>query len=32
VAGKIGWAIIAAILGGVIWIVQIGLNAWRHLP
>lgn len=32
VAGKIGWTIIAAILGGVIWIVQIGLNAWRHLP
>ena len=32
VAGKIGWAIIAAILGSVIWIVQIGLNAWRHLP
>lgn len=31
-AAKIGWFIIAAILGGVVWIVQAGLNAWKHLP
>ena len=28
-AGKIGWVIIAAVLGGVIYIVNLGLNAWR---
>ena len=31
-ASKIGWAVIAAILGGVVWVVQLGLNAWKHLP
>lgn len=31
-ASKIGWAVIAAILGGVVWIVQLGLNAWKALP
>jgi len=31
-ASKIGWAVIAAMLGGVVWVVQLGLNAWKHLP
>ena len=31
-AAKIGWAIIAAMLGGLVWIVGAGLNAWRNLP
>ena len=28
-AGKIGWLIIAALLGGVIYVVNLGLNTWR---
>ena len=31
-ASKIGWTVIAAMLGGVVWVVQLGLNAWKHLP
>lgn len=29
VAGKIGWLVIAAMVGGIIWLVNAGLNAWR---
>lgn len=29
IAGKIGWLVIAAMVGGVIWLVNAGLNAWR---
>ena len=29
VASKIGWLVIAAIVGGIIWLVNAGLNAWR---
>ena len=32
VAAKVGWVVIAAILGGIVWIVQLGLQAWRSLP
>lgn len=28
-AAKIGWTVIAAIVGGVIWLVTNGLNFWR---
>ncbi len=28
-ASKIGWTIIAAILGGAIWLITAGLNFWR---
>ena len=28
-AGKIGWLVIAAVCGAVIWLVTTGLNAWR---
>lgn len=31
IAGKIGWLVIAAMVGGVIWLVNAGLNAWRGL-
>lgn len=31
-AAKIGWVVIAAILGAVTWIVNGGLNAWKNLP
>lgn len=31
-AAKIGWVVIAAILGAVTWLVNGGLNAWKHLP
>lgn len=30
-ASKIGWAVIAAILGGVIWLFTLGANAWRGM-
>jgi hypothetical protein len=29
VAGKIGWLVIAAMVGGIIWLVNAGLNACR---
>lgn len=28
-AGKIGWMVIAALVGSVIWLVTTGLNAWK---
>ena len=28
-ASKIGWFIIAAFLGGAIWLFTLGINAWR---
>lgn len=28
-AAKIGWAIILAMLGGVVWLLTAGLNAWK---
>lgn len=28
-AGKIGWLVIAAVFGAVIWLVTTGLNAWK---
>ena len=28
---KVGWAIIVALLGGVVWLIQAGLDAWRHM-
>lgn len=31
-ASKIGWFIIAAILGGLIWLFTQGLNVWRGSP
>lgn len=29
-ASKIGWIVIAACVGAVIWLVNAGLNAWRN--
>lgn len=29
IAGKVGWLVIAAVLGAVFFIVQLGLNEWR---
>lgn len=29
VAAKIGWAIIAAIISGMLWLVNSGLDVWR---
>lgn len=31
-ASKVGWVVIAAVLGGLVWIVTLGLNTWRGLP
>ncbi|MHA6692059.1 hypothetical protein [Devosia sp. A449] len=31
IAGKIGPLVITAIVGGVIWLVNTGLNAWKGL-
>lgn len=31
-ASKIGWFVIAAILGGVLWLVQAGLVVWKGSP
>jgi len=28
-AAKIGWLVIAAMVGGLIWIFNLGLNLWR---
>jgi len=32
IASKVGWVVIAAVLGGITWIVQLGLSAWKALP
>jgi hypothetical protein len=32
IAAKVGWVCIAAALGGIIWVVQLGLNTWKNLP
>lgn len=29
IAAKVGWFIIFAILGGILWIIQLGISAWR---
>jgi hypothetical protein len=29
IAGKIGWAVIMALLGVVFWLVQSGLTFWK---
>jgi len=31
-AAKIGWALITALLGGVVWLLTLGANAWKGLP
>lgn len=31
-ASKIGWAVIAAILAGAIWLFTNGLNMWKGTP
>ncbi|HTN63511.1 MAG TPA: hypothetical protein VL147_18480 [Devosia sp.] len=31
IAGKIGWVVIAAGCGAVIWLVNLGLNTWKGL-
>ena len=31
VAAKVGWFVITAILGGAVWLVANGLNAWRAM-
>ncbi len=31
-ASKIGWFVIAAILGGVLWLVQAGIVVWKGSP
>lgn len=28
-AAKVGWMVIAAFCGGIIWLVNSGLNVWR---
>lgn len=28
IASKIGWAVIMAVLGGAIWVFNMGLNFW----
>ena len=28
-AAKVGWAIIAALIGAVFWLVNSGLDVWR---
>lgn len=32
IASKIGWAIIMAVLGGAIWVFNMGLNFWNAKP
>lgn len=29
IASKVGWAVITAIIGGMIWIFSAGLNLWK---
>ena len=31
IAAKIGWFVIAAVLGGFMWLFTAGLNAWRAM-
>jgi len=31
-AAKIGWMVIAAIIGGLIWLVTLGANTWKGIP
>jgi len=31
-AAKIGWLVIAAVFGGIIWLVNSGLNVWKGIP
>lgn len=31
-AAKVGWLVIAAVCGGIIWLVNSGLTVWRGLP
>ena len=28
-AAKIGWFFIAAVLGAIVWLVNVGLNMWK---
>ena len=30
-AAKIGWLVIVAVCGGIVWLVNAGLNAWRAM-
>ena len=30
-ASKVGWFVIAAILGGLVWLFTLGVNAWKGL-
>ena len=30
-AAKIGWLVIVAVCGGIVWLVNTGLNAWRAM-
>jgi hypothetical protein len=30
-ASKVGWVVILSIVGGIIWLFNLGLNAWRGL-
>lgn len=32
IAAKIGWALIAALIGGLIWLVNLGVTTWKGLP
>lgn len=31
-AAKVGWVCIAAALSGVVYIIGLGMNAWKGLP
>ena len=31
-SAKVGWALITALIGGVIWLFTLGANAWKGLP
>lgn len=31
-AAKVGWAFIAAVLGGFLYLISLGANAWKGLP
>ena len=28
-ASKVGWAVIAAFIGGLLWLINAGLNFWK---
>lgn len=32
VAGKVGGAVLLAVVGGAIWLVSAGINAWKSMP